>query len=368
MNRGIENKILFLASDFNIGLSFTLADQAKSLFNIFGKNLICLSGEKEQVKDLSLEYLKNNIDLRIIKGLDKHRNFLNLCEQIHRLIKKEKITIVHTHNNWQIALFACIKYFKKNNVRIIYTIHGYRHNNWVKAFFARHIIGFGLYMFADVVLAGSTQLKQAVPFISKKCFLLFQGVNSQIAEISREKDFCGVLQITVVGQFRVGKNQKLILEALDEYSRITKDLDFVLNFAGIGPLMTNIKSYVKELSISNNVVFHGQLNREEIIKLYEKTDISIIATNNETFGFCIAEPIVSEIPTFSRNTGIARDIIRHGENGFVFENDGDLIGLLLNYLRNEELLKQISETLKKEKNRLLWDTINSNYLKILNEN
>jgi glycosyltransferase involved in cell wall biosynthesis len=363
----MENTILFLASDYNIGLSFTLADQAKSLAKFLGPNLICLSGEGEQVKGLSHEYEKNNIDLRRINGLDEHKNFLKLCNCINKIINNENILIVHVHNNWQLALFSYIKYVKRQKIKIIYTIHGYRHNSVFRAFIAKHIIGFGLYLFADVVLASSTQLKRAIPFISRKCILLYQGVDPRIAEISRDKNFGDSLQITVVGQFRVGKNQKLILEALNEYSKKTQDLNFVLNFAGSGPLLDSVKFHASKMAIAKNVIFHGQLNREDIIKLYESTDVSIIATNNETFGFCIVEPFVAEIPIFSRCTGIALDIVNHGKNGFVFDKDEELVYLLLEYLRNTNVLDKISEELKNQKDKFYWDTINLRYLRIIEE-
>jgi len=363
----MKNKILFLASDYNIGLSFTLAEQAKSLTKFLGPNLICLSGEREQVIGLSNKYAINNIDLRRINGLDEHKNFLTLCNCINKIINNENILIVHVHNNWQLALFSFIKHFKRQKIKIIYTIHGYRNNSQFKAFFAKRIIGFALFVFADRVLASSSQLKNAIPFILRKCILLEQGVDDRIINIGRKKDFSNLLQIVFVGHFRIGKNQKLLIDALEEYSIETGDSNFLINFAGDGPLFDNIKLYALSKKISDKIVFYGQLNREDIINLYSRSDIAIIPSNNETFGFCIVEPFVAEIPIFSRCTGIAADIVNHGKNGFLFDKDEELVYLLLEYLRNTTVLDKISEELKNHKDKFYWDTINLRYLRIIEE-
>jgi glycosyltransferase involved in cell wall biosynthesis len=361
----MNKKILFFSSDYKIGLSFTLSDQAKSLHKIFSQNLICVAGEREQTPNLRSKYQTQGIDLRIINGLDDHNNFLPLCKKIATIVDQEKITIVHVHNNWQLALVSYVKYLKFKKIRIVYSIHGYRHNHRFKSIFARRIIGFALFLFADVVLAGSSELKNAIPYISKKCFLFFQGVDEEIVKINRQRDFKGKLNITFVGQFRYGKNQNIIINAFEKYANQTQDYNFILNFAGQGETFDEIQKLTHNSSIRENIRFLGQLTREEIITLYRATDVAVIATNHETFGFCIAEPFAAGIPVFSRNTGIAKDIIEHGKNGFVFAKDDELFILLKNYLRDNNKLTLITGNQLKIKKSLLWDEINTDYEKLL---
>lgn len=358
-------KILFFSSDYKIGLSFTLSDQAKSLNKLFSSNLICVAGKNEQVENLKQKYIDNNINLKRIEGLDDHHNFLVLCKEIKEIIEQESITVVHVHNNWQLAIVSYIKLLKFKKIRIVYSIHGYRHNHSFKSIFARRIIGLALYLFADVVLAGSSELKNAIPFISKKCHLFYQGVDEKIASINQKKDFTGPINITFVGQFRHGKKQNVIINSLECYAEQTKDYNFTLNFAGQGDMFEEMKSLASSKSINNNIKFLGQLNRQEIVDLYKKTDIAVVATNHETFGFCIAEPFVAGIPVFSRSTGIAKDIINHGKNGFVFKKDSELSDLLVIYLRDYDNLKNIVKNLQEEKNILLWDVINKKYKDIV---
>jgi glycosyltransferase involved in cell wall biosynthesis len=362
----MTSKLLYFASDYKIGLSFTLADQAKSLNKIFGDKFICIAGENEQVKGLESQYLNNDISILRIKGLDKHENFFSLCYEINKILVDNEIEIVHVHNNWQLALSAYVRLRYRKKIKIIYSIHGYRHNHRIKSIFAKRIIGLALLFLADIIFAGSSELKNAIPFIRRKCYLLFQGVDEQIVNLTSKSTFDGKLKIAIVGQFRHGKNQDVIINAFSEYAQKTNDFNFTLHFAGTGEKLKEIKLIAQKSIIASNIKFLGQLNRSEIYKLYEEMDIAVVATNFETFGFCIAEPFVAEIPLFSRNTGIAKDIIVHGENGFVFQRDEELVSLLIQYLRDVSQLKRISNRLKTDKHKLLWDNIMPQYLEIIN--
>jgi glycosyltransferase involved in cell wall biosynthesis len=361
----MKSKILYFASDFKIGLSFTLFEQARSLNKIFKQDFFCVAGEKEQVLNLQRKYFETNIELIRVKGLDEHAKFIKLSKEIEKIINENNIGIVHVQNNWQLAIISYIKFIKRKNIKIAYTIHGYRHNSSFKSFFAKRIIGFSLFLFADIVFAASTQLKKAIPFISKKTHLYYLGVEEELFNINSPRKFTDHLRISVVGEFRQGKNQKLIVDSFNEYAEKSNDHNFTLNFAGTGELFHDIKNYALKKSISKNINFLGQLNREEIKDLYQNTEIVIVATNIETFGFCIAEPFVAGIPIISRNTGVAQDIIKHGESGFVFEKDNELISLLLNHLRDYDKLSEIANNLSQLKNDLFWDNINKNYKKIL---
>jgi glycosyltransferase involved in cell wall biosynthesis len=361
----MQNRILFFASDYKIGLSFTLASQAKSLSKLFRKDLICVAGEKSQFDKLDVKYLEYKIELIRVNGLDEHTKFIRLTNEIEKIIEEQNISVVHVHNNWQLAIVSYIKYIKKYNIKIAYSIHGYRHNSLIKSFFAKTVIGFSLFLFADKVFAACSQLKKAIPFISKKTHLYYLGVEEELFGIQSQNEDTSHLRISVVGEFRNGKNQKLIIDSFDEYARKSNDFNFTLNFAGIGKLLDKNKEHALKSYISKNINFLGQLGRNEIFELYKKTDIVIVASNVETFGYCIAEPIVVGIPTISRNTGIAIDIIKHGSNGFVFDKDYELTSLLLKYLRDNDKLREIQNNLKELKQVLRWDYINKDYKKII---
>lgn len=362
-----KKNILYFASDYKIGLSASLSEQARSILELPSIDLLCVAGDGEQEADLSTKYNRLNIPLIRIKGLDKHRNFLELAKELAKIITCHHIKIVHTHNNWQLALVVFLKIVKGYEFKIVYSIHGYRHNNVVKAFFAKRIIGFALFLFGDLVLAGSTELKKALPFIHKKCHLLTQGVEEELFSISQPSNFKKSKNIIFAGQFRNGKNQKNLILAMSRYSKKTGNKDYTLYLPGTGILLQSCIDYSNKLGLSDNVVFPGQLTRGEMLNLYQKCHVALIPTNSETFGYCIAEPFVAGLCVISRRIGIASDIIEHEKSGLLFDTVNELTTLLVKYLDNDQYLETLSRNSFANRDILRWRNISQKYEKLIYE-
>lgn len=367
VNREEKTDILYFASDYMIGLSFSLSEQARSISELSSVNLLCIAGDTEQEFGLTSKYERLDIPLIRIKDLDKHKRFFHLAKKLNKIISENKTDVIHTHNNWQLALSVFVKYFYGNKFKIIYSIHGYRHNHTVRAFFAKKIIGFALFLFADLVLAGSTELKKAIPFIRKKCRLMMQGVEEDLFKNKEQVKFNGHKNIIFAGQFRKGKNQKDLLLALHAYTKQTGNDNYTLYLPGKGALQRSCINFANKLKLTNNVVFPGQLTRNQIIQLYEKCQVAIIPTNFETFGYCIAEPYVAGLCVISRKTGIALDIIEHEKSGLLFDNVDDLTELLVKYLCDENQLEIMSQNAIANREVLRWRNITQNYEMLINE-
>lgn len=77
------------------------------------------------------------------------KTFSRLVNDIKEIIQTEDIRLVHVQNNWQLAIIAVVKlklYFLKK-IKIIYTLHGFRHNSFIKSIMAQFIIGTGTFSF-----------------------------------------------------------------------------------------------------------------------------------------------------------------------------------------------------------------------------
>jgi glycosyltransferase involved in cell wall biosynthesis len=81
-----------------------------------------------------------------------------------------------------------------------------------------------------------------------------------------------------------------------------------------------------------------------------KCQIAIVPTNSETFGHCIAEPLVLQRILITKHVGVAIDVVRHGENGFFFETKEDLVNCLKEI--REMSLKNSTEFQKMRKQRV----------------
>lgn len=87
-------KILFFASDFTIGLSAILTEQA-SCFNVLpGTEFIFVAGEREQAPGLGKKFDKIKAPLYRIRGLDDHREFTRLIHNLKDIVGTTTVLFV----------------------------------------------------------------------------------------------------------------------------------------------------------------------------------------------------------------------------------------------------------------------------------
>lgn len=359
-------KLLFFASDYMIGQSSLLTDQLVALHE--GKvDVIAVSGEKEQEKGLQERTKDLGIDVRYINGLDEHANFVRLAKLIANIVRQENIRHVHVQNNWQmmLAVFAKFILLKKFGLKIIYTIHGFRNNNPTKAIIARVIIGTMLLLFANKVICMSTYLKRNFSFLGKKITLLPLGISNEYFLPEQPKLPQTGLQMVFPAQFRIGKNQDLIIRAFARHIKNCKDKESHLFLPGMGELGEYIKSLTQELGIADRVSFPGFCTKQEVLQLYLKCNIGIVASNSETFGQAIVEPFVLGRCVVSTHVGIADDILTDGENGFFFSTENELVNIFSHLYKNPQLLAKAGKMNYNKRNLFSWESVTERYVDII---
>lgn len=120
----------------------------------------------------------------------------------------------------------------------------------------------------------------------------------------------------IIGAIEERKAQKLFVEAVTYFSKEElKDLEFLI----IG--MNHADEYYREVRILADEVpqikMTGQLTREEMKKIYQKIDVVVCASMEETMSIVITEGMMYEkVCITTKTTGIA-EYITNGKNGFV---------------------------------------------------
>ena len=355
-------KLLFFASDFKIGQSSLLTDQLVAL-NHGDVDVVAVSGEKEQEKGLQKRTKQLGIDVRYIDGLDEHANFVGLAKWIANIIRQENVGYVHVQNNWQMMLTVFSKFILLRNLRlrIIYTIHGFRNNKPIKAIIARIVIGTMLLLFANKVICMSTYLKRNFSFLGKKIVLIPLGISDDYFLSERPRLPLNGLHMMFPAQFRVGKNQHLIIRAFARHINKCEDKDSHLYLPGMGELCESMKSLTEELGISDRVSFPGFCTKQEVLQLYKKCNIGIVASNSETFGQAIVEPFVLGRCVISTHVGIAEDILVDGENGFFFSTEEDLRDIFERLYKEPQLITRAGEKNYDKRNMFSWKNVTERY-------
>ena len=357
-------KIIQVASSHKMGLTNQETQLALAYSGISELDVLVVTGKNEQYEGC-FELLKSKgVANKVIKGFDVHHNFLRLVKELLDIVNEFNPDIVTVNTNWQLAIVGIANILCKNKFKLIYTVHGFRHNSPFKSMIARYLIGLLLMLFADLINAPTTYVKNKYLLLRRKIVCIPLGEDNVFFLHSISPDFSKPFNFLFAGVFRAGKNQAMLVEAFADYLKISKNSESMLYLPGEGELRPNAMKIAKDLGVANRVVFPGQLNRQEMLKMYEQCQVAIVPTNEETFGHCIAEPLVLSRIVISRSIGLAPDYIVDGENGFFFEGKNELIRCMLKvHSMNQHDLQKISKSARVTGKSFRWDNIALRHLK-----
>lgn len=359
-------RLLYFASCYGSGLATLFTDHACVLRGMLGENLLCVTDHREQFPGLFARLQANSVPVRVVPEFDTHANFTGLVSAVAAIMAEFRPDVVQAQTNWQLVIAAMARRKARHDCRIVYWVHGYRHNHPVKSLIATVLIGAALALLADKVVVSSSCVKRRFRFLGKKLQLLFLGADPPFFDGYRPIEFTGkTKRLIFAGQFREGKNHDKLIAAVSEYCRRTNDRDVELILPGDGPLLGDCRLLAERLGIADKVVFPGLLNRDEILKAYLQAHVAVVATNHETFGHCIEEPLVLGRVVMSRKVGCAEDCIVDGENGFLFESQEDLVRLLVRVLSDPAKCREVGDGARASASCFRWEVICKEYVEML---
>jgi len=177
-----------------------------------------------------------------------------------------------------------------------------------------------------------------------------------------------------VGQrYGIGTDDVLILfvsmnfeiKGLDEILRSLPHLrekaggrNFRLLVVGKGDI-AKYRLLARRLSVEPHVVFAGPVEKDELEPIYRAGDGFCMLSRFDTFGLSVLEAMAASLPVLiSGNVG-AKDLVRHGRNGFVVEEPGDAIGTadFLFRLFDDEARRILADEALKTARRHTWDDV-----------
>ena len=130
--------------------------------------------------------------------------------------------------------------------------------------------------------------------------------------------------ILFAGKYISKKKPLYLLKAFKQLN----DPECLLLMVGEGELRKEMEEYIKESKLEN-VLLTGFINQSEIPKYYEVADVFVMCSGiGETWGLSVNEAMNFEKPVIvSKTCGCCTDLVKHGINGFSFE-EGDIDDLV----------------------------------------
>lgn len=358
-------KVLFFISDFKVGVTSLLAEQAIALSKVDRLNMYFIGGTNEQEPGLVDRLHQQHIKPILVDRLDEHCKLLAKAKVLKQVISEIMPDYVHVQNNWQLLLVSLIKFFGRQPFKVIYTIHGYRHNYYFRSFLARWLIIVELLLLSNTVIITSSFVKKKFPLVRFKSKIAFLGTDPAFFSKNDVPNIDPLaVNMVFAGQFRHGKNQDLLIQAFHNFVLTSGNKSFNLILPGEGPLKQHCVDLVNHLHLNDRVYFPGQLSRKEMVNLYFTSNIAVVPSNSETFGQCISEPFVTGLCVISRRVGVAEDIIDHEKNGFLYSSAAELENILLHLEHHPELIAAAGRMALKTRMKFSWDHIAHNFITI----
>ncbi len=248
--------------------------------------------------------------------------------KLSRLIKEEKIDIIHTHGYKSDILGLAVA--KLAGIKSIATPHGFENSKDIKLQLFIRIGCFALKNF-DRVAPLSEELEsdmKKVRVSSDKIVVIKNGVDLGEIELERKRVSSPLLHskngktIGYIGQMISRKNVIDLIKTFDLLYKEHKGIRLVL--IGDGQKRIELENYAKTLTSFPKIEFLGY--RDDRLRLLKEIDLFCMTSSLEGIPRCMMEAMAMEISVAAYNIPGVDKLIIHGETGLMADF-GDINGL-----------------------------------------
>jgi len=167
--------------------------------------------------------------------------------------------------------------------------------------------------------------------------------------------------ILYVGSLDARKGLPDLIKSAIYVCKELPDVKFML--VGRGPLKNKLKKMVDHLDLNENVFFSGYLNRDELVKCYQKSTIFVLPSYYEGLPTTIMEAMSCGLPVIATDVLGTSELVVDGKTGFLVppKSPDKLSVKILDLLNDKNLRKTMgnnSRELIKEKYD--WNIIERN--------
>ena len=271
-------------------------------------------------------------------------NFLRQVGRCAEFIKKNEISVVHTHDFYTNIFGMLAAFFARVPARLASKRETFSKTK------NQSLIERQAFRLADKILVNADAVKHfltAQGVSEKKIVTVYNGLDLQrlspaanvkrreiLAELGLPSDENKQF-VTIVANLRSDvKNHRMFLKAAQKVKKEVADAAFIL--AGEGELTESLKNFAADLGVEKDVFFTG--NCAKVGELLSISDVCVLSSKSEGFSNSILEYMSAAKPVVATRVGGAGEAVIENETGFLIESDDDeaLANRLVELLQNPE--------------------------------
>ncbi|MEJ6399585.1 glycosyltransferase family 4 protein [Nicoliella lavandulae] len=144
--------------------------------------------------------------------------------------------------------------------------------------------------------------------------------------------------------------EKNINELIDAMPKIIERVpDTQLVIVGDGPAKESLEAQVKALHLTDNVVFTGEVNNDEVSHYYHMANIFVSTSNSESQGLTYIEAMAAGVKVIVVKSAYTDDLLNDKSLGMTFSTEDEFINDVAEYLKYPDRYLVVSDELRKQK-------------------
>lgn len=150
--------------------------------------------------------------------------------------------------------------------------------------------------------------------------------------------------ILFVGRVAHEKNIGFLLKVVDRIRHEIANILFII--AGEGPALKSLKHEVRDLRLSENVMFVGYLDRHtDLNDCYRAADVFVFSSRTETQGLVLLEAMAQGVPVVSIAELGTRDVLREGLGVWIAQEElTDFSGKVVTMLGDKQVCQALGDS------------------------
>ena len=125
----------------------------------------------------------------------------------------------------------------------------------------------------------------------------------------------------IIGYIGRLSEEKGIINFVKSMPAILEELNVKFLIGGNGPLLNEVKAYIKDNGLEEKVICTGWISHDEIYEYLNKLKLLVLPSYTEGLPNIILEAMACGTPVLSTPVGAVPDLIKDEETGFIMENN-----------------------------------------------
>ncbi|MCK7591032.1 glycosyltransferase [Subsaxibacter sp. CAU 1640] len=284
----------------------------------FEATLVIIGFEKDKAYDTSAIKTIYFNKKRVLSGIPKLFNYIATN-------KPDIVVSCMSHVNIPVAMiltfFPKIKLIiREANIKSITAVYHGSNKSW----FFKHALPYSQSRASMIICQSkdmSEEMTSEFKIESSKLCVINNPISDGFESKTREYDE-SIFNFITVGRLHAEKGHKRILETLSKI-----EFPFRYTIIGTGEAEADLKQLVNDYKLTSNVTFIPYTN--EVQKFLIKSDLFLQGSYAEGFPNALLESCAVGTPALAyQSLGGTNEIIEHGINGYVANDDADFLSYL----------------------------------------